>query len=187
MSQELHQAIMNLPCPETRLTDANSVQAIYARGHRDARHAAAELALALVPADSDEPDLAHVKDMRHLAIYGAASLARFSNWDGVSPELSRAMCSAAIAIRDKAKALTADSDEPITAEWLREMGFEDHYEHSLGLHTPQTGWLVGVHRNMSAIYVHERRVCHDQTTFTRGQLRQLLSALGIQPTSKETR
>jgi hypothetical protein len=105
MSQELHQAIMNLPCPETRLTDANSVQAIYARGHRDARHAAAELALALVPADSDEPDLAHVTDMRHLAIYGAASLARFSNLDGVSPELSRAMCSAAIAIRDKAKAL----------------------------------------------------------------------------------
>jgi hypothetical protein len=159
MSQELHQAIMNLPCPETRLTDANSVQAIYARGHRDARHAAAELALALVPADSDEPDLAHVKDMRHLAIYGAASLARFSNWDGVSPELSRAMCSAAIAIRDKAKALTADSDEPITAEWLREMGFSESDVNGM--------WEYLPHR-------------------TRGAVRQLLSALGIQPTSKET-
>ena len=41
---ELHQAIMNIKCPQTRLTDANSVQAIYACGHRDARHAAAELA-----------------------------------------------------------------------------------------------------------------------------------------------
>jgi hypothetical protein len=41
---ELHAAIMNLPCKPPALTGANEVWA-YQYGHRDARHAAAELSL----------------------------------------------------------------------------------------------------------------------------------------------
>jgi hypothetical protein len=81
----------------------------------------------------------------------------------------------------------ADSDEPITAEWLREMGFtiDDWLEGEWAADLETDG------RNSVRIF-WDGTACIDlcDTFFpcpTRGQLRQLLSALGIQPTSKETR
>lgn len=41
----LHNAIMNLPCCDARASDAGLGVIAYKFGHRDARHAAAELAI----------------------------------------------------------------------------------------------------------------------------------------------
>ena len=53
MSNDLHDQIMNLPCKRTMSHFATKADLIhYKEGHRDARHAAAELALATPPVAS---------------------------------------------------------------------------------------------------------------------------------------
>jgi hypothetical protein len=101
----------------------------------------------------------------------------------------------------------ADSDEPITAEWLREMGFKpwdierdaELYELYI-LMSDEIGWECRLAYQSNGFYAV--RICdkkefgvaesvellgtrNKRPTVTRGAVRQLLSALGI-PTSKET-
>lgn len=50
MSKELHDQIMNLPCRRANHSFPNTEsRLLYKEGHRDARHAAAELAIGYVP------------------------------------------------------------------------------------------------------------------------------------------
>lgn len=49
---ELHNAIVNLPCDKSKHRLRHAPLANYLRGHKDARHAAAELALSAIDLDT---------------------------------------------------------------------------------------------------------------------------------------
>jgi hypothetical protein len=86
-TDELHQRIMNLPCnvPEAvTVWDHDEYTDAYKVGHRDARHAAAELVSAVLSAGAPAVPLQH-SDSVHQAVPGSSRALRAASKDALRP------------------------------------------------------------------------------------------------------
>jgi hypothetical protein len=172
---ELSDRILNLPC-KVEIAGGQFMEGAYRLGHRDARHAAADLVLAAEAAKitSLPPD-----DLRRAAETIIGCVTKTRNEHGVQYERDRESSFGLLEPYELAAAYLAehpaDENEWITDDWLRSVGFEGD---DLTIASDYSTLEVFVFDDGPKWWLNNQEFF--PAPFTRGETRRLWRALGVQ-------